>query len=233
MKYDLEYNGMTGRSQGLLITKRPNIPSPQKRVKEIEVPGRDGILILDQETYEPIRIIVSFNFSAPETEWMDRMRVCRQWLLGKGDRRLVFSDCTDYFYLVQNVEMQDAERTVRKKGEFEVTFLCQPYQYLISGMSAISPRNSIYNIYNTSHPVYHLSGSGECALTVNGNTAKVLVDENTTIDTEKMICLNKDGAVNNAAMTGEYQSLYLLAGENPISFTEGFVLEVTPCWRCL
>ena len=43
---------------GILIEKRPNVPSPKRRVSYISIPGRNSSLRYDEETYEDITLSV-------------------------------------------------------------------------------------------------------------------------------------------------------------------------------
>lgn len=58
-----------------------------------------------------------------------------------------------------------------------------------------------------------------CTLTVNGNTMTANVGQNLTIDTDRMIAYRSDGTLNNTQVTGNYEDMYLLNGENEISFS--------------
>ena len=57
------------------------------------------------------------------------------------------------------------------------------------------------------------------------------VGQNITIDTERMIAYRTDGAMQNTAVSGDYEDLYLLEGANQIVITSGFGLKVIPNWR--
>ena len=82
-------------------------------------------------------------------------------------------------------------------------------------------------------PVYKITGNGGCTLTVNGKAMKATVGQNLTINTELMIAYRTDGTLQNGKVTGDYEDLYLLEGENQISITKGFDLKVIPNWRCI
>ena len=59
------------------------------------------------------------------------------------------------------------------------------------------------------------------------------VGQNLTIDTDRMIAFREDGTVNNIAVSGDYEDLYLKEGDNQISITSGFALKVIPNWRSI
>lgn len=107
--------------------------------------------------------------------------------------------------------------------------------FLVSGKREYDYRSREiqYNPYDICHPVYKITGNGNCTLTVNGRTMKATVGQNLTVDTEKMLAYRKDGTIMNTAVTGDYEELYLQPGENDIKITSGFTLKVIPNWRCL
>ena len=69
-----------------------------------------------------------------------------------------------------------------------------------------------------------------CTLTVNGNEMTANVGQNLTIDTDLMIAYRQDGTLQNTAVTGDYEDLYLVPGDNVISITSGFDLKIIPNW---
>lgn len=229
--YDMEFNGVTAGSLGVKIAYRPDMPTPEKRIEEIEIPGRDGNLIETDGTYNDITIDVEMNFVIPRELWGERFRQVKRWLSETGNLR--FQDDQDFFYKVKNVVMDTTERTVREAGEFTASFLCDPYTYLTHGQTGATAEDVTYNGYSLAKPVYIIEGEGMCTLTVNGNKMTANVGQNLTIDTDLMIAYRTDGTPQNTEVTGEYEDLWLPPGENSVSVTDGFSLTVIPNWRCL
>ena len=78
-----------------------------------------------------------------------------------------------------------------------------------------------------------ITGTGACTLTVNGKTMQATVNQDLTINTDRMISYNSQGASQNTLVTGDYEDLYLQPGDNTISITNRFTLQIIPEWRCL
>ena len=93
-------------------------------------------------------------------------------------------------------------------------------------------QHEIYNVAHVTTKDGFKETEGMCTLTVNGNTMTANVGQNLTIDTDRMIAYRSDGTLNNTQVTGNYEDMYLLNGENEISFSGG-ELKVIPNWRCL
>ena len=52
------------------------------------------------------------------------------------------------------------------------------------------------------------------------------------IDTDKMLTY-ESGEMKNTLLTGDYEDLYLLPGENKIEAPKEFEIMVSPNWRCI
>lgn len=232
--YDLEYAGVTAAERHIKIMDRPNIPVPVINRKEINIPGRDGILYSEEKTADDIPINVRMNFSGKLQEWFEHARTVKGWLLQGGVHQLKFSDDPEYFYRVKKVELSEIEREFRIIGRFTAVFFCSGYHYLAIGDKGYAVDDVKYNPYYTSHPVYTIRGEGVCNLKVNGKIMTVQnIGQNVTIDTERMITYRTDGTLANTSVNGDYEDLYLNPGYNEIEVTDGFDVEIVPNWRCL
>ena len=229
MSFSVIYNDVSSASFGILPVTRPDIPAPEIRVEEIEVPGRDGVLIETDNCYGTITIPVEFNFLTRPSTWQDVYRKAKKWIRGNG--KLWFSDDPEFFYKVLYCKIIDTERTTKRLGNFKVEFTCDPYCYVMRGTSEYPVSDVLYNPYAVSHPTYKITGNGSCILTVNGKNMAATVGQNLTIDTDLMLAYRTDGSIMNGLVTGNYEDLFLIEGNNQISITSGYELSVIPNWR--
>ncbi len=231
MYQDVEYNGMKGSNLRLFAKERPAIPAAKKRGEEIVVPGRDGILFRDTGEYEPTEIAIAFNYIGKEEDWARIWRRAQDWL-GAMNCRLRFADDARCFFWITKVQLSEAERTSKRIGNFKATFLTRDgLYYLEDGLREYEIADVRWNPYGNAHPIYKITGEGVCALSVNGREMIANVGQNLTIDTERMMTYRTDGILQNTAVTGDYEWLYLKKGENKITITNGFRLKVIPNWR--
>lgn len=230
--YYIQRNGKTNLDINLYVKERPRIPSPEYKYDKQEIPGRDGELYTEYETVEDITIPVILKFHCNPSKWQDMFRKAKRWLLSKIDNMLILSDDINYFYKVKHITINESEREVKEFGEFTVNFICEGCQYSIEGQKEITASN-LYNDGYITHPIYKVEGEGECTLTVNGKAVKANVGQNLTIDTDRMLAYRTDGTMQNTSLTGDYEDLYLIEGENKVSITSGFVLKIIPNWRYL
>lgn len=232
MYQDIEYGGIRGSSMKIYARERPAIPAARIRREQIIIPGRDGVVYQSDGTFEPTEIEIPFNYIGKESEWADRWRVAQRWL-AKENAKLRFSDDDGYFFWIDHVELDENERTTRRIGNFTATFTTRDgLYYLNSGLRERSKEEIQWNPYETSHPLYKITGEGMCTLEVNGNRMTANVGQNLTIDTDRMVAYRQDGTLQNTAVTGKYEDLYLTAGEIDIGISTGFDLKIIPNWRC-
>lgn len=226
-KYYILYNDNTNIDVNLSITDRPSKPAPEMEYETVKVPG--GKTLYREKGYKDIEIPVSFNFMSKYT-WDKDFRIIKKWLLFKINNKLKFSDDLEVYYKVNKVTIDTPERVMKKIGRFNVTFTCEPYVYIDEEEMELS--EIIYNDYLISKPIYRIVGEGYLTLNINNKIIKANVGQELIIDTEKGLCY-REGIVNNVALEGKYEDMYLLEGENTLSWTDGFKVYVTPNWRCL
>ena len=199
--------------------------------EEIEIEGRGKLY---RERYlDDITIEVEFNFISEKGKWNDSFRKAKAWINNIEDNKLKFSDDLGYFYKVNKAEITSSERVLRRIGRFTVTFTCEPYMYLEDGARAIELPTFLYNFYEKTQPIYVVEGEGLFVMQINGKTIKANVGQNLTIDTKLGLCYRKDGTMQNTALTGNYEDMYLQNGKNTFSYTSSFKVSIIPNWRCL
>lgn len=226
-KYFILYNDANNLEINLLIRDRPPKPSPIMEYEEVKVPG--GKTLYREKGYGDIDITVPFNFISKDS-WDYDFRRIKKWLLSNGNNKLKFSDDLEVYYKVNKVTINTPERVIKKIGRFDVTFTCEPYIYIDDEEMELN--TLLYNDYLVSKPIYRIVGEGYLTLNINNKVIKANVGQELIIDTNKGLCY-REGIVNNVALEGKYEDMYLLEGENTFSWTKGFEIYITPNLRCL
>lgn len=229
--FNVSYNNESCLEYGIIPVRRPNIPAPEEKVEEVEIPGRNGVLIISEKLYKSISILIEFNFMSKPNRWGETYRKAKKWLSGNGE--LWFSDDHDVYFKVLYCKVTDTERTSRRIGNFTAEFICEPYTYYKSGKNEIELEHVIYNPGVTCEPTYRITGEGLCTLTVNGYEFTANVGQEIIIDSNKMISYKADGQSVNTDVTGDYSKLWLESGDNALAVTDGFEAHITPEWRDL
>lgn len=228
-RYYIIYNNTTNIDVNLNVETRPSKPSPEMEYEIVKVPGGKTLYI--EKGYDDIEINVSFNFiSQNASEWDKDFRVIKKWLLSKINNKLKFSDDFEVYYKVNSVLIDTPERIIRKAGKFTATFTCEPYVYIDD--EEIELNTVLDNNYLVSKPIYRIVGEGYLTININNKVIKANVSKELIIDTDKGLCY-REGIVNNVALDGKYEDMYLQEGENTFSWTNGFEIYITPNLRCL
>lgn len=235
--FSIEFNGKTNLELGVMVTTRPAIPPPQPRGEYVQIAGRDGALLVNDvlygtndTSYENIQIDVEMNYVRQSHKVGETFRAVKSWLRGGGT--LVMSDDKEVFYKVKACSVTDSARHTKYGVDLVASFICDPYTYMGSGTQPMQLGN-VYNPYDTSHPLYKITGNGTCTLTVNGNVVTANVGQNLTIDTDLFLAYRTDGTMQNSVINGDLNDLWLINGSNTMSVTSGFTVSIIPNWRVL
>lgn len=220
---------------GIYVEKRPNIPSPKRRVSYIDVPGRDSSLRRDDETYEDITLSVECSLIGDP---YSKISCIKSWLLNAGENDLIFSYQPDRKYIAQVVNSIDFEVVLKITSHFVILFNSQPFQYATDNTPILM--DSAITLQNpgtvAAFPYIKINGSGAGSLTMNGKSVFFSsIDEHVILNSEIQEAYKDTGSelINkNSTKTGDFP--ILLPGENTISFSESITsLEITPNWRWL
>lgn len=235
--YDFKLNGINASSLGVYAVQRPDIPTPKKRIEKKTIIGRDGILTIDDGSFEEISFAVECNFMASSSKsFGDCCRRIRSWIYSNQQSELLFNDDANYFYKTQIIEISDIKRTSRRIGLFTLNCTCNPFVYLSIGKQAIDISPVLVNLYYQCKPIFKLYGEGVFKITVNGSQFIINVAQNATVDSELMLIYREDnGTLINQYSTGNFEDLWLKNGNNSISVSmpNKGTAKIIPNWRSI
>lgn len=215
-EYEIIFNGAKSSYYGLLISEYPIIPSINEDVEEVEIEGRNGNLLIKKGTYKNRELSFKFKMLDSDYFW-SRFKKAELWLTDITDKRL-FYDRKDKCYIVKRVIFGDISKELRLYGEFEVTFIVEPFLQDISKFSKTWLENE-YVITNQGDfeifPELKFYGNGNMQVTINSDTFTInsVVDE-VTINSELMLCYGKNEENKLLDMNGGFPTLK--KGDNEI-----------------
>ena len=218
---------------GILIEKRPVIPSPQRRVTSVVIPGRSSSLKYDENTYEDITIAIECSI---KDNVYDRVDEIKSWLLGSGESDLIFSFQNDRKYIAQVVNSIDFSVALRISSHFIIVFTCHPFKYeaMDTTLNVLSSGAMVFNPGSYfSEPIIKITGSGDISLKINTQEISIKNSEgNIILNSVLMDAYDLNLNNLNGKVAGELPKLE--TGENFISWNGNITrMEIVPNWRWL
>ena len=220
---------------GIVIAKRPNLPSPKRRVHYMDIPGRHGRVQYDEKTYEDITILVECGLKSRENliEQLDKIK---GWLFNIGEGDLIFSFQEDKKYVAQVVNAIDFTQVFKYTSKFPIVFNCSPFKYAADNeIIMLTQTGTLIKNPGTleSEPIINIYGIGDITLNIDDHVIELYgVEDKVIINSEIKDCY--DDAMNNlnSKMVGEFPVLQV--GDNIFTWTGNVSkIEVVPNWRWL
>lgn len=227
---DILLDGETASSRGIYITKRPEIPTPERRYEEITVPGRNGSLLVEDE-FDDITYSVEFNTVDPGGK--SKLREVKGFLFGK--KKLQFSDDMSAFYKIKAVTVEPIANPLSDVGIFTVNFRLDPFAYLEEISQLYQQRAYVFN-HGTywSEPIITVYGSGDGKLYIGSYVLEIRgLTNSITIDCELKHAYGTSITDNkNRNISGEYPRL--MTGRSRLSWSGGITqVSINGRWRCI
>lgn len=238
IKYKFKFGGKCSSEFGIKIKNWNYLNSPEKNVEEIEIPGRNGSLFIDEGTYKNRIIDIECFIDLRGKNKTEMACKLSEWLLhDKSYRKLVFSDNSDYIYEAICINKLDFSEIVTDYFEFILSFSAKPFISKTDIIQEINIDNSNgITIYNDS--VIEAEPILEVETSLGGVTSYLIINNRRyelkehklgtiKIDSELMNVTRISGGLEvnyNEVMTNA-EFPYLEVGENRISW-EGNIKNI-------
>jgi phage-related protein len=170
------FNGRGTREFGMSVEKRPTQKTPKRRRETISVPGRNGDLHFDEDTFENVEAQYEVWFRG-ELPTPEQAHAVKSWLLApKGYSRLEDKYDPFHFRLASFAGPMDVADILGRYGRCKIKFDCDPRCFLKSGEFQVDLENG-GRIYNPTafpaQPLIYVYGNGAGSLTVAGVTVTI------------------------------------------------------------
>lgn len=229
------YNGVNSSDLGLRVESMSSFPPPVRQYDYYTVPGMDGQLVVDRETYEDVTIEVRFNLM----HGASTAAVLNAWLTGTGE--LTHSDDPSVHYKVKAIH-SNARYRYRPMGRdydsYSVVFVCEPYRYaatvhITPTTSGTTGQTTFTNTHNTyTLPRITVSGTNPMTVTVNTDTVVTIASPTAMIDSDAKIVFSGSTNLNiKTTLVGEWP--IFRPGENTVQWTNVTNIDIVPRWRDL
>lgn len=235
MQSFFKYNGCRSTDFNIVISKANNLSSAAPKNQEIEIPGRNGSLLINNNEFEMLDVIYEC-WTYPRYQLTQSAKLIKAYLLSNiGYHQLIDSYDLNYYRMAYFNSAIDIEEQAKNVGVFNVCFRCKPFKQAVEGDTTLTftkPTQIINPEAFPSLPIIKLYGSGNLNLEINNNTYTVTdVEDSVIIDSENMETYSGNISYNNRKL-GSIGYPTLKAGVNKINFVADKI-ELTPRWRTL
>ena len=223
---------------GICIEKCPSFAAAARNVEKMQIPGRNGDLLIDTGTYANTVQAYEIWFKNPSKNTTQAAGDIALWLLGsRGYVRLEDSYDPDIYRMAIFAGPLDVQNWMLVRGRATLEFECKPQRFLKSGEHALEIAQSgqkLQNQWMPALPLICLKGTGKGRLLVGGSTIEITgMSGGVTIDSDTQNAY--DGTMNlnnNITVTGGFP--VLSHGETTVAFSGGITaVEVIPRWWTL
>lgn len=139
----LEFGGINSADYGVYITGEAVYNAPERSVEMVDVPGRNGAVLIDNGRFENIE--VTYPAGIPGTnqgDFAEKLSEFKNAVLSqKGYQRLTDEYNPSEYRLatyISGLEVDAVEGQQGTVGEFELKFNCKPQRWLTSGETAVT-----------------------------------------------------------------------------------------------
>lgn len=128
-----EFRGKKSSDFGLIIKEGRSIKSSERSVDFINIPGRSGDLLSDNNRFtnydDTYDCALLSNANVEQSAY-----AVRTWLQGQpGYGKLIDYNEPDYFRMATCINSLDVAKSLKDLGMVSVTFNCKPQRYRLDG----------------------------------------------------------------------------------------------------
>ena len=136
----LTFGGVNSADYGIYITGEAVFNAPERAVEMVDVPGRNGAVVLDQGRWENIEVTYpAGTFGMNEVEFKTALSNFRNAIVSQiGYQRLTDTYHPDEYRMAMYVSGLDVSpKHYNSAGEFKLTFNCKPQRWLANGDTVV------------------------------------------------------------------------------------------------
>lgn len=166
MRNYLIFGGVNSANYGIYITGSGVYNAPKRAVENIVVPGRNGLLTIDQGRYENITVeYPAFAFGKTREEFQQKITAFRNAIMSQiGYQRLEDTYHPDEYRMALYAEGLNVDvKPYGSSGKFTLSFNCKPQRFLRDGEHTVAKANGEKIINPTPHessPMLEVEGYG-------------------------------------------------------------------------
>lgn len=232
----ITWAGINSETLGLTVERYPGRPRPTKKYSVVSIPGRNGDLYVDTGAYTNYTNYTQYydiGIRGKAEGLPAAAQSVADWLYSPaGYQRLEDSYEPDVFRMAYFAGPLDVENMLNVLGRASIEFNCKPQRFLKSGEAAVSVASgdSIYNpTAFAALPIINIYGSGAGRLQVGEYVVEIFsLDGSMSLDSDLQNAYSGTANLNSAISAPEFPQL--IAGNNEITYTGTWTVEIIPRW---
>lgn len=199
----------------------------------IQIPGRNGDLIIDSGVYNNYAQSYEVYFNASKNRTPKQSRMVREWLqTATGYQRLEDSYDPEFYRLAYFSGPAEIENIMNQYGRMTISFMCKPQRWRKDGETPLllTASQTIYNELFPALPLIKINGTGAGNLYVGGYTVEILsLDEYVMLDSDTQNAYK--GTLNKNSTISAPEFPVLQSGDNVVDWDGNITsIEITPRW---
>lgn len=146
------FNGRSSKDRGIEVWSPPNYQVPQRDYDTIHIPGRDGDLLIDKESYKNVSRSYTVSFGQEgKKNFTILANALAEWLnSASGYARLEDSYEPEYYRMACYQKAVEITNAYQIAGSATIEFNCKPQRFLKSGDRVVSFAKSKFGVDDSS-----------------------------------------------------------------------------------
>jgi predicted phage tail component-like protein len=228
----LTFNGQSSSDFGLIISGKDIYSAPACDVSFVQVPGRNGDVLIDNNRYN--NITVSYKVAFKDIK--SRAAAIKLWLCKSGYFVLTDTYQPSYFRMAAFSSSLKIDELIENVGQAQLSFNCKPFMYSFAGQDTITliEQGTLTNPETfASLPYIKITGGGNITLHIDNRSYSLTgVSSYIELDSELMAAYKGSVLCNDKINFTEFP--VLPSGGSNISWTGAVTqVDIVPRWRTL
>jgi len=228
------YKGIRSKDMHLRVLNDVSFAAPTRDANMIQVPGRDGDLVIDNGRYNSVIRSIPCRLEAPNHMNVENLiSQINNWLVSDTKfHEFEWENDPDFMYQATIEGDVISQRVLSRYGKTAIDFRLHPIKYLRSTLTPrqITTGTSIFNQFSIeAKPLIRIIGSGNITINIGGRPLVLeRIGNGCIIDSETQTITDLQGRLT----LFEYMCSpfpVLEAGNNQITFTRNDIqVHITP-----
>jgi len=219
------YKGIKSKDMHLRVLNDISFASPKRDVNIIQVPGRDGDIIMDNGRFESVIRSIPCRLEAPTgTDVEELINKINNWLINDaGFHPFTWENDPDFRYLARVEGDVVSQRILSHYGKAVIDFRIHPIKCLESSLTEkeITHGTNLENPFSIpAKPLIRIIGTGDITITIGGRQLILQgIEGGCIVDSETQTIMSLDRRLT--LFNRMFSSFPVLQpGDNPITFSE-------------